>query len=59
MRLSVVTVKTIKKKFEERSFAAGCDRERVRLIEKIIPSEKFFEIALRGIVSVKEDLGLG
>jgi len=28
------------------------------LIEKIMLFENFFEIALRGIVSVKEDLGL-
>ncbi|MCS7130960.1 MAG: HDIG domain-containing protein [Archaeoglobaceae archaeon] len=56
-RITDVTVKTIKKKFKEKSFAAGCDRERIRLIEKIMPLENFYEIALRGAINVKEDLG--
>lgn len=57
-KITDVSVKTIKKKFKEKSFAAGCDRERIRLIEKIMPLEKFYEVALRGVVSVKNDLGL-
>ncbi|MCS7144694.1 MAG: HDIG domain-containing protein [Archaeoglobaceae archaeon] len=58
-KITEVTSKTVKKKFKERSFAAGCDRERIRLIEKIIPLDSFYEIALRGVVNVKEDLGFG
>lgn len=57
-KITEVSVKTIKKKFKEKGFAAGCDRERIRLIEKIMPLEKFYEVALRGVVSVKDDLGL-
>lgn len=56
-KITDVTSKTVKKKFKEKSFAAGCDRERIRLIEKIMPLENFYEIALRGVINVKEDLG--
>lgn len=57
-RISDVAVKTVKKKFKEKSFAAGCDRNRIRLIEKIMPLERFYEISIRALQSVKEDLGL-
>ncbi len=57
-KVTDVSVKTVKKKFKEKSFAAGCDRDRIRLIEKIMPLEKFFEVAIRGVVSVREELGL-
>ena len=57
-RISDVTVKTVKKKFKEKSFAAGCDRNRIRLIEKLMPLEKFYKIAIRALQGVKDDLGL-
>ncbi|MEM1578100.1 MAG: HDIG domain-containing protein [Archaeoglobaceae archaeon] len=57
-RIDEVSVKSVKKKFKERSFAAGCDRERIKLIEKIMPLEKFFELAIRGIAKNRGALGL-
>ena len=57
-RISDVTVKTVKKKFKEKSFADGCDRNRIRMIEKLMPLEKFYEISIRALQSVKNDLGL-
>ena len=57
-RISDVTVKTVKKKFKEKSFAAGCDRNSIRMIEKLMPLEKFYEIAIRALQGVKDDLGL-
>ncbi|MEM0301737.1 MAG: HDIG domain-containing protein [Archaeoglobaceae archaeon] len=57
-KVTEVTTKTIKKKFKEKSFAAGCDRSRIKLIEKILPLERFFEIALNGVASVKDNIGL-
>lgn len=56
--ISEVTVKTVKKKFKEKSFAMGCDRERIRLIEKLMPMDEFFEVAIRGVANVKDYLGL-
>ncbi len=58
-KITDVTPKTVKKKFKEKSFAAGCDRNRIRMAEKLGMSlEEFYEIAIRGLVKVKEDLGL-
>ena len=57
-KITDVTTKTVKKKFKEKSFAAGCDRNRIRMIEKLMDLEKFFEIAIKALVKVKDDLGL-
>ncbi len=58
-KISDVTPKTVKKKFKEKSFAAGCDRNRIREIEKLgIELPRFYEIAIRGLINVKDELGL-
>uniref|UniRef100_A0A7J2TJJ9 HDIG domain-containing protein n=1 Tax=Archaeoglobus fulgidus TaxID=2234 RepID=A0A7J2TJJ9_ARCFL len=57
-KVTEVSVKTVKKKFKEKSFAAGCDRNRIRLIEKLMPMDRFFELAIRGVASVRDSLGL-
>ncbi|MEM0350605.1 MAG: HDIG domain-containing protein [Archaeoglobaceae archaeon] len=57
-KVSEVSVKTVKKKFKEKSFAAGCNRDRIRLIEKIMPLEEFFEVAIRGVANAKDFLNL-
>ena len=58
-KLTKVTPKTVKKKFKEKSFAAGCDRNRIKLAEKLgLTLEEFYEIAIRGMIKVKEELGL-
>ncbi len=59
-KITEVTPKTVKKKFKEKSFAAGCDRNRIRMIEKLgIDLPKLYEIAIRGLVDVRDELGLG
>ncbi len=58
-KLSDVTPKTVKKKFKDKSFAAGCDRNRIREIEKLdIDLPKLYELGIRGLLDVKEELGL-
>jgi hypothetical protein len=58
-KVTEVTPKTVKKKFKEKSFAAGCDRDRIRMAEKLgFTLEEFYEIAIRGLVRVKDQLGL-
>jgi putative nucleotidyltransferase with HDIG domain len=57
-KLSEVTVSTVKKKFREKAFAAGCDRGRIRMIEPLIGLEEFYAIAIRGLLTVKDELGL-
>jgi putative nucleotidyltransferase with HDIG domain len=53
-----VTEKTVKKKFRETGFAAGCDRERILPVEAVMPLPEFYGCAIRGITRVKEELGL-
>ncbi len=57
-KITEVTPKTVKKKFKEKSFAAGCDRGRIKLIESLMSLEKFYEIAIRALIGVKDQLGL-
>ncbi|MET1124044.1 MAG: HDIG domain-containing metalloprotein [Archaeoglobaceae archaeon] len=57
-KITEVTPKTVKKKFKEKSFAAGCDRDRIRMIERLMPLEKFYEVAIRALVGVKDQLDL-
>ncbi len=56
--VSAVTGKTIKKKIKDRSFAAGCNRDRIMMIEKYIEIPEFYEIAVSGVRSVKDEIGL-
>ncbi len=56
--LSEVTVKTITKKAKEKSFAAGCDRNRIALIGPVIPLPEFYGIALAGLMEIRGELGL-
>ncbi|AKG92240.1 HDIG domain [Geoglobus ahangari] len=57
-KITEVTPKTVKKKFKEKSFAAGCDRDRIRLIEKLMPLEKLYEVGIKSLQEIKDDLGL-
>lgn len=58
-RLSDVSVKTITKKAKEKSFAAGCDRNRIARIASLMEIPVFYEHALEGMVEIRTDLGLG
>lgn len=53
-----VTPRTVKKKFKEKSFAAGCERERILLIESLIDIETFYLLAIEGLKEARADLGL-
>jgi putative nucleotidyltransferase with HDIG domain len=58
-KLAEVKVKTVKKKFKDKDFARGADRERILFCEKLgVPKEKFFEIALEGLKNYAEEIGL-
>jgi len=56
--VSEVTPRTVKKKFKEKSFAAGCERERIRMIESLMDMETFFRLAIEGIMDIRTDIGL-
>ncbi|MFA5267530.1 MAG: HD domain-containing protein [Methanoregula sp.] len=56
--LSDVSVKTITRKAKEKSFAAGCDRNRIALIESIMEIPVFYEYALKGMMEIHTELEL-
>ncbi|HDR73338.1 MAG TPA: HDIG domain-containing protein [Methanoculleus sp.] len=56
--LTAVTPKTVKKKFKEKSFAAGCDRDRIRSIEPLIDLPAFYQLAIDGLITIRDELGL-
>ena len=53
-----VTPKTVTKKYKTVSFAAGCDRSRIALGDGLVPRERMYEIAIREITAVRDQLGL-
>ena len=58
-KLVDVKVETVAKKFKDKDFARGADRERILVCEEIgLQKEKFFEIALNGLKSVAAEIGL-
>lgn len=57
--IETLKVKSLKKKFKDKSFAAGADRERIKVIEELgIELNEFFQIAIDGMKKEKEILGL-
>jgi putative nucleotidyltransferase with HDIG domain len=54
-----VDVKTISKKFKDKDFARGADRQRIIVCEDLgISKEEFFGIALKGVQNVSQSLGI-
>jgi putative nucleotidyltransferase with HDIG domain len=55
-----VKVETVVKKFKDKDFARGADRERILVCEEIgIPKEEFFAIALDGLKTLQMILAYG
>ena len=58
-KLADVKVESVAKKFKDKDFARGADRQRIIICEEIgIPKEKFFEIALTGLHKAASQIGL-
>jgi putative nucleotidyltransferase with HDIG domain len=58
-KLADVKVETVAKKFKDKDFARGAERERILVCEEIgIPRERFFEITLDGLKNVAAEIGL-
>ena len=57
--ISTMEVKGLKKKFKDKTFAANCNRDLIREIEKIdLNLEEFFEISINALKKIKEEIGL-
>jgi uncharacterized protein len=58
-KISGMEAVKLKKKFKDKSFAAGCDREIIKEIEKTgLTLEEFFAIAIKAMQSIKDKIGL-
>ncbi len=58
-KISSIKLKSFKKKFKNKSFAANCNRELIREIEKTgLKLEGFFEISLKAMQNISDKLGL-
>jgi len=58
-KISDMEVSGLKKKFKDKAFAGGCDREVINEIENTgISLDEFFVIAIEGIKRIKEQVGL-
>jgi len=58
-KLADVKLKSIGKKFKQKDFARNCRRDLILYCEKIgIPKEKFFEISLKALQDISDELGL-
>lgn len=58
--LASVTEEAVMKKFGQKAFAAGADREAIKLCESKldIPLDEFIKITLKAMQSIHKDLGL-
>jgi len=58
-KLSSVKVKSVKKKFKQKDFARGVDREEILLCENLgFSLNEFIELGLKALNAISEDLGL-
>jgi predicted hydrolase (HD superfamily) len=58
-KLADVKVESVAKKFKDKDFARGADRERMLYCEQIgLAKEQFFEIALNGLKEYASQIGL-
>ncbi len=59
-KLASLTVESVLKRFKEKSFAAGANREQILACEKElnIPLEEFVAIALKAMQGISSELGL-
>ena len=58
-RISDMAIKGLKKKFKDKTFAANCNREIIREIEKTgLELGEFFQISIDALKNIKEEIGL-
>jgi putative nucleotidyltransferase with HDIG domain len=58
-KVSDMEVKGLKKKFKDKAFAAGCDREIIKEIEKTgLTIDELFGCAIEGVKKIKNEIGL-
>lgn len=53
-----VTPKTVRKKLKDKTFAAGCARERIAAVGALMDLTDFYQVAIDAIADCREELGL-
>ncbi len=56
--IAAVTPGTVKKKLKDRTFAAGCERDRIASVNGLIDPTLFYEIAIVSLAGRRDELGL-
>ena len=57
-RISDMEAKGLKKKYKDRAFAAGCDRDIIKEAEKFMGFDEFLQCGIEGIKKIKDKVGL-
>jgi putative nucleotidyltransferase with HDIG domain len=58
-KISDMEVSGLKKKFKDKAFAAGCNRDIIKECENIgIPIDEFLGLGISGIKKIKDEIGL-
>jgi putative nucleotidyltransferase with HDIG domain len=58
-KLEPVKLKSVRKRFKEKQFAKGADRDQIRSCEEMdIPLEEFLELSLEAMKGIAPDIGL-
>ncbi len=58
-KLAEVRVKTVKKKFKDKSFARSVNRDNIKMCEKLgLSLEEFYELSIESLKEVSDELGL-
>jgi len=58
-KVSDMEVKGLKKKFKDKRFAENCSRDIIKEIENVgISLDEFFELSIKAVKNIKEDIGL-
>lgn len=58
-KLEVYKVKSLKKRFKDKRFAAGADRDQIRACEKLgLELDEFLSLALEAMTEIADQLGL-
>ncbi len=57
-RISDMEISGLRKKFKDKAFAAGCDREIIKEAENFMNFDEFLQCGIEGIKKIKEEVGL-
>ncbi len=59
VKKSTTKNKSVKKRFKEKQFAKGADRDQISSCEEMdVPLEEFLELSLNAMKGIAEDIGL-